>query len=60
MFESDPSNNAVSKSMKTSINRKTRFTMNDSSSRSKNYRKNLDDEGSQKLCESVKKRMNIL
>ena len=59
MFESDPSNNAVSKSMKTAINRITKFTITESSSRLKNYRENFNNEASQKLCEFVKKRMNV-
>lgn len=46
--------------MKTAINKRTRFTMIGSSSKSKNYRTNLNDKASQKLCESVKKRINIL
>ena len=60
MFESDLSNNAVSTSMKTTINKRTRFTMIGSSSKLKNYRTNLIDKASQKLCKSVKKRINIL
>ena len=60
MFESDSSNNTVSKSIKTPINRKARFTMNKSSNRSIKYCENLDNEARQNLCETAKKRIRII
>lgn len=55
MFESDSSNNGISKSMETPIKRKVRVNMNQSSNKSTKCSKNIDHEPDKNYVKLLRK-----